>query len=200
MVATVERARTRLTVDDLLTLNKEGRDGELWEGDFVEVTPTGGPQGRIIRRLSPIDRLVDELGIGEAWGGESGFTLHLTSGQDTVLAPDLAVVPVSYARTVNRHHRGFHDVTPLLAIEVKSPSDEEKDIARKLAMYLDAGVPEVWWLRPDDATVTRHWPDRGPTVLGLGETVEGVGLLPGFSMKVDDMFPPEEAEEPSETM
>ena len=193
MVTTVERTRTTLTIHDLIAINREGGEGELWEGEYVDVSPSGGPQGRIVRRLTIIDAHAADIGVGEGWGGESGFTLHLSSGRDTVLAPDYALVPMSYARTVSRQHRGYHDVTPLLAIEVKSPTDEEKDIARKLAMYLDAGVPEVWWLRPESATVSRHWPDRDPVVHGPGEIVADVEVLPGFSMGVDDMFPPDEA-------
>lgn len=195
MVTTVERTRTALTVDGLLALNGEGREGELWEGAFVEVSPSGGPQGWIVRRLSPVvDAHATRLGVGEAWGGESGFRLHLSSGEDTVLAPDLALVPISYARTISRRHRGFHDVVPLLAVEVKSPTDEEKDIARKLAMYLDAGVPEIWWLRPEGATVSRHWPNRDLLLHGPGDVIEGVEPLPGFAIAVDHIFPPEEPE------
>ena len=196
MVTTVERTTTLLTVDGLIALNREGREGELWEGEFVEVSPSGGLQAWIIRRLSPVvDEHAGRLGVGEAWGAEAGFILRLRSGEATVLAPDLSLVPATYARTISRRHTGFHDVVPLLAAEVKSPSDEERDIARKLAMYLDAGVPEVWWLRLNKATVTRHWPDRGPVVHGPGDRIEHVELLPGFSIAVDDIFPPEEPEE-----
>jgi len=199
MVTTVELTRTAITVDGLLALNGAGREGELWEGEFVEVSPSGGPQGWIVRRLSPVvDEHASRLQVGEAWTAESGFILHLTSGDHTMLAPDIAVVPLSYTRTISRRHRGFHDVVPLLAIEVKSPSDEEKDIARKLAMYLDAGVPEIWWLRPEGATVSRHWPDRDPVVHGTGDTIAEVGLLPGFSIAVDDIFPPDDPAEDQE--
>lgn len=195
MVTTVERTTTLLTVDGLIALNRQGREGELWEGEFVEVSPSGGPQAWIIRRLSPVvDEYAGRLGVGEAWGAEAGFILRLRSGEATVFAPDLSIVPLSYTRTISRRHTGFHDVVPLLAVEVKSPSDEERDIARKLAMYLDAGVPEVWWLRAAGATVTRHWPDRDPVVHGLGDRIGGVDLLPGFSVAVDDIFPPEDPE------
>lgn len=199
MVSTVERTRTALTVDGLLALNGTGREGELWEGEFVEVSPSGGPQGWIVRRLSPrVDEHASRLQIGEAWTAESGFILHLTSGIDTMLAPDISVVPIAYARRISRRHRGFHDVVPLLAIEVKSPTDEEKDISRKLALYLDAGIPEIWWLRPEGATVSRHWPNRDLVVHGPGDTIADVDLLPGFSIAVDDIFPPDEPDEDEE--
>ncbi len=35
MVTTVELTRTAITVDGLLALNGAGREGELWEGEFV---------------------------------------------------------------------------------------------------------------------------------------------------------------------
>ena len=190
MATTVEMTKTLLTVDGLLALYRDGHEGELWEGEFVEVSPNGGPHGWVARRLhNAIDAHANRLGVGEAWGTEAGFILHLSA--DTIVGPDVSVVPAAYAASMSLDDEGFHDVLPLLVIEVKSPSDREPAMAKKLTMYLDAGIPEVWWVRPRQRTVTRHWPDRDPVVHGHGDAIDDVEALPGFSIAVDDLFPPE---------
>ena len=62
-------------------------------------------------------------------------------------------------------------------------------------MYYDAGVREIWWVRPRQKTLTRYWPDREPVVLGAEDTLADVDALPGFSMRVGDAFPPDDPKE-----
>jgi Uma2 family endonuclease len=79
-------------------------------------------------------------------------------------------------------------VPPALAIEVKSPSDREADIARNLAVYLAAGVREVWWIRPVAGQMSVHRPDRAPEIYGSDETFASSDVLPGFSFRLADLL------------
>ena len=191
MVTAAERTTTLMTNEEFAVLSRDRVRRELWKGVVVEMSPVNHLHSRVAFRLSmSLGNVVVEHGLGEIWGADTGYTIEL--GPDTVVAPDLAFAPREYAETVTDASRGFPFFVPPLVVEVKSPDDREKEIAAKLAMYLGAGVGEVWWVRPKERTLTRHWPDRTPVVLGSGETVDDVEVLPGFSMQIDDMFPPDD--------
>lgn len=52
MVTTVTRSGTLVTVEQLLEMHVEFGRLELWEGEVVEVSPTGGPHAFVVARLS----------------------------------------------------------------------------------------------------------------------------------------------------
>lgn len=163
---------------------------ELWRGIVVEMSPVNHLHSRIAFRLNArLSMFVIEHGLGEVWPADTGYTIEV--GPDTVVAPDLAFAPQAYAKTVTKMSRGFPFFIPPLVVEVKSPNDSEREIAEKLALYLAAGVGEIWWVRPMEETLTRQWLDRSPRTLGRDDLLDAVEALPGFSMEVRDVFPPE---------
>ena len=190
MVSTVERTTTLFTTEQFAEMVGEDDRCELWRGVIVEMSPVKSTHSKVAFRLgTTLGAYALRTGVGEVWPGDAGLTIE--DGPDTVVSPDLSFIPADVAARLSDDVPGFPRVVPPLAVEIKSPSDTEKEIAAKLAMYLDAGVGEIWWVRPRQRTITRHWPDRDPVVLRAGETVTDVAALPGFSMAVDDAFPPE---------
>jgi Uma2 family endonuclease len=179
-----------LTADDLLAMPPDDLEHwELWKGHLVKMSPAGGAHPWIGRRLMlALDTAATTGGIGEVWAFEAGYLLQ--RNPDTVMAPDLALVPAAYVERMSVTSEGFHHVVPPLVVEVKSPSDRETEITRKLSLYLEAGVPEVWWVRPKPQTITRYWPDRDPAVLGVEDTLDAVEALPGFTLALADLFAP----------
>jgi len=77
---------------------------------------------------------------------------------------------------------------PDLAIEVVSPSDRLRAVRAKCLAYLDAGVHLVWLVEPKHQRVTVYLPDRSTRALGLGDTLDGGAVLPGFSLPVTEIF------------
>lgn len=174
---------------ELLALGDDARI-ELIEGEPIPMSPTGVLHTVIISRLTRLlnfhSSKVLEADAFEVWGHECGFLLH--SNPDTVLAPGIAILTRDQLRAVNRTSSDYCPVPPALAIEVKSPSDREADIARKLAVYLAAGVREVWWIRPMAGQMTVHRPDRAPEMYGGDETFASSDVLPGFSLRIADLL------------
>ena len=124
----------------------EGFPAELIEGDFVkEPPPTPWHQGLVVRLLlrlagvvgpqrvlvSPTDVFVDDL---------------------NVLQPDLLVRAPGDAVT----GPSAQPTIPILAIEVLSPSTAKRDRNRKTAIYLRAGVVEVWLVDPERRAIEVH--------------------------------------------
>ena len=77
---------------------------------------------------------------------------------------------------------------PDLAVEVLSPSNLASDINLKTRQLLDAGAQAVWIVDPATRSVQIHSP-QGFTVLREGDALSGGDILPGFSIKVADIFP-----------
>ena len=189
MVAVAKPPTPLVTADDLLAMPSDDLvRRELWRGVLVAMSPAGGPHPSIgLRLLRALDAAATASGVGEMWAFDAGY--RLTTAPDTVVAPDLALVPAAYAANITVDSEGFHQVIPPLVIEIKSPSDREGQIAAKLALYFECGVPEIWWVRPKQRTITRHWPDRDPVVLGSNDILTDVEAIPGVSIALAELFP-----------
>jgi Uma2 family endonuclease len=76
---------------------------------------------------------------------------------------------------------------PELAIEVVSPSDSAEDLELKAEHYLHGGAHEVWIVYPRTKTV--HLLKTGSVkIFSQTDTLESPDLLPGFSLKIADLF------------
>jgi Uma2 family endonuclease len=104
-----------------------------------------------------------------------------------VRRPDIAFIAA--ARLTDVPDEGHVAIRPDLAIEIISPGDEVYDLDEKLADYESAGIPLVWILNPNLKTVRVVHP-RQPTIkLNAEDQLSGEEILPGFSVKVLDLFP-----------
>jgi Uma2 family endonuclease len=85
---------------------------------------------------------------------------------------------------------------PDLILEVVSPNDLAWEVDVKVTEYLQAGVPLVWVFYPDTRTVSVYRADGQAARLGMGETLRGAEVLPGFACLVADVFPRHAAAQP----
>jgi Uma2 family endonuclease len=91
---------------------------------------------------------------------------------------------------------GFFDGPPVFAVEVRSEGDygrlAEQAIAEKRRDYFAAGTLVVWEVDLLADEVVRVYsashPDR-PTVYRRGQVAEAEPAVPGWTMRVDDLFP-----------
>jgi Uma2 family endonuclease len=179
------RVRTeKFTQRDYMQL-PEGFPAELIDGDFVrEPAPTRWHQhvvleiakrldaavgsGRVV--VSPVDVFVDD------WN---------------VLQPDVLV-----SRPEDATAGSPPGAVPMLAVEVLSPSTACRDRDAKTALYLRAGVHEVWLVDPDAGTVEVHIGAVGGEGGGAGVRRFAAAdrahssAVPGFSLAWRDLEPP----------
>lgn len=143
MTVTVLPQSRPLTADDLAVLPDDGHRYELVDGTLI-VTPA--PSWRHQRAVV---RLVTAL-VGAAPAElevlTAPFDVHLAD--DTVLQPDVLV-----CRQTDLTERNL-PVTPLLAVEVLSPSTRLVDLNLKRARYEAAGCPSYWVVDPDAPSIT----------------------------------------------
>ena len=119
-------------------------------------------------------------------GPEIGF--RLARKPDTLRAPDIAFV------AKHREPQGtaafkYAELAPDLAVEVLSPEDSASDVLKKVEEYLAAGVRLVWIADPATRTVTVYRSLDDVRVQTVAQELEGGDVLPGFRVKISDIFP-----------
>lgn len=184
-----------MTADELLALADDAWQYELVDGRLVRITPTG------LEHLDITERLYDALrafvvprGLGRVTLPDTGFRLSAPSQPDVVVSPDVAYV--STARMQQLPPRGaparkrYLAVAPDIAAEVVSPDQHHPEMAKNAQLYLDKGVRLVWIVWPDQQRldVWRPGTDMPIATLSVGETLDGLDVLPGFTLPVVDLF------------
>ena len=177
--------KARFTSEELEAIQAAtGKSFELVRGELYEVMPTNRRHGRVAAQTG---RLLlnweDQTGAGEVMT-EAGYTLE--RGPDTVRGPDISFVRKDRLRAEDE--RGFPDMSPDLAIEVRSPNETWRELEAKAREYFAAGCRMVWLLEID-RFLDILWPTGERRRLELDDTVEVDDVLPGFRCKVRDFFP-----------
>ncbi len=82
------------------------------------------------------------------------------------------------------------DLAPDLAVEVLSAGNTPREMARKCREYFAAEVRWVWLVDPETRTVAVHHGPEDATVLSTADTLQGEGVLAGFTLAVSELFDP----------
>lgn len=178
------------TVEDLYRVG-DGK-AELVGGELVLMPLTGGlhgfAAGEIFVSLREYARRTE---AGYAFGDSVGFLVRLPNRRS--FAPDAAFAKVDQLTAK------FIEGAPVFAVEVRSEGDfglaAERAMAAKRADYFAAGTLVVWdvdVLREQAVRVYRASNPATPTLCARGESADAEPALPGWSMPVDDLFPPHE--------
>ena len=175
-----------LTADDLLRLHSEGVRGELIRGVLCETMAAGQRHGKIVTRLIVrLGNFVEPREFGTLVASDSGVWLE--NDPDTVREPDVAFTSVDRL-PLGEDVEGYAEVVPDLVVEVASPSDSRREVNDKARMWLSHGVRLVWVVHPDTRTVDVHRTDDRVSTLGEDDALDGMDVLPGFSLAVSTVF------------
>ncbi len=181
------------TVDQLISALELEQMGdaasrcELVAGELVPMSPAGEEHGIVSMRLGvEIYHFVREQQLGETFAAETGFVI--ARDPDTVLAPDVLVV-LTESRAGRPVRKSFFDGAPDLAVEVLSPSERVNEVAAKVARWLKAGCLEVWVADGNDGSIAIHRSATDVTCFGREDTLTGSIVLPGFEVKLANLFP-----------
>ena len=129
-------------------------------------------------------------GQGRAYTDGLGYTVpELSSGRES-FSPDTSYYDGLFP--VNRMR--FIEGAPNLAVEVRSENDygdaAELAMAAKRRDYFEAGTLVVWDVDPlaETVTVYRATDPMNPVVFRRGDVADAEPAVPGWRMKVDDVF------------
>jgi Uma2 family endonuclease len=157
---------------------------ELVDGTLVEKA-MGLPEAMLATVLSSlIQQFASARKLGLVAGADGAWEVL----PDLVRMPDVAYI--SWERLPERRlpDEPIPHLAPDLAIEVLSKSNTPAEMARKCAEYFQAGVRQVWQVDRFALTVTMFTSAMDSRVLTSDDTIDGGDVLPGFSLKVADLF------------
>ncbi len=177
-------SKTLLTADELERMpDDDSVQIELDEGELITMPPAGEEHGGCSNEIAwLLTDFVKQHRLGKVYGAETGFRL----GDDTVRSPDVAFV--RQARVEALKSRGFAKGAPDLAVEIFSPSDNVRQLMRKVKQYFAAGCDTVWIVYPEQREVQALDAHGGDRLLRIGDMIDAPELLPGFSVPVAQFF------------
>jgi Uma2 family endonuclease len=122
---------------------------------------------------------------GKVYGAEAYFRIR--KDPETNVGIDVALATADQ-RAAIRKRSSYVDGAPLLAVEVLSPNDKQKDIDEAIEEYLECGVKLVWIVDPMDETVTVYRPGKRPQLYNADQELACEPELPGFRCRVAEIF------------
>ena len=176
------------TIEDLSRVKGKA---EIVRGELRLMTPTGGLHGYAVLEIAASLREYGrQTRRGYALADNVGFIVNLPNRRS--FSPDAAFW------TGGPLTGTFIEGAPVFAAEVRSDDDygpaAERAMAEKRADYFAAGTLVVWdvdVLKEQVVRVYRASDPTMPTTYRRGEVAEAEPSLPGWSMPVDDLFPPD---------
>ncbi len=174
------------TVDDVIRLcNREPKClCELVDGVLVEKV-MGTPESRLAAWLIfTLQTYLNEYDLGILTGADGPLQILA----DQVRFPDVAFISYDRIPPDSDPSTPVPDWIPTLAVEVLSPSNTKKEMARKLRDYFEAGVELVWYVDPSDRTVRVYHSPEDVVTLTEADDLDGEQILPGFRLSIRDWF------------
>ena len=186
-MATVQTRR--VTADEFFDFvhrpENAGKHFELERGEVIELPPPMKPHGFVCGNVARIlGNHATQRRNGYVCSNEIGLIVE--HNPDTVRGADVCYYVDD--QTLETMPRRYSDAPPQLVVEVRSPTDREKKIMRRLQEYLRLGVPTVWLVDPEDRFVTVHEPNKIHQVLEESEELTGGAALPDFRCRVSEFF------------
>jgi Uma2 family endonuclease len=177
-------APTYYTADMVRALPDDGSRYEAVHGELL-VTPSPRPlhQETVGRLYAALREYTRRVGVGHAIASPA----DISWGPDTLIQPDVFVVPLHEVRTMDWARMK----TLLLAIEVLSPSSTRADRFTKRRLYQEVGVPAYWIVDADGHAVEVWTPEVAfPTVERERAVWHPAGAAESFSLALADLFRP----------
>jgi Uma2 family endonuclease len=175
------------SLDEYERLPEEEGKVDLVEGRLVRESLPGAMHGWLVAKLAArIGSQAQERGLGIAVIS-SGFVL--ADDPPTVRGTDVAFIAAGNLREHGLPD-GFWRIPPDLAVEVASPSNTRAEIREKVLEYLAAGTKLVWVVEPRDQSVTTYRSRTEVHRLSGSDILDGLDVLPGFRLRVADLFAP----------
>ena len=132
---------------------------------------------------------LQEHNLGALTGSQGGFRF----ATDLMRMPDVSFVrwdSLPDPDVIGDRETAFLETPPDLAVEVLRPGNTRKEMAIKLEEYARVGVKLVWYVDPDrqEVDVFPKARAKGKVTLGIGDTLNGGAILPGFTVPVAKLF------------
>lgn len=172
------------TAEMVRALPEDGNRYEVVHGELL-VTPAPRPWHEVVwgRLFDALRAYVRAEPVGYVFGSRS----DISWGPDTLVSPDIIVVPLEEARTLE-WARMQH---LLLVAEVLSPSSTRHDRFTKRRLYQEQNVP-LYWLVNGDEQMVEVWTPGAPFPQVEAEQLlwHAPGASAPFTLALQELFRP----------
>jgi Uma2 family endonuclease len=170
--------------DVIRVLDVENRPCELVEGTLVEKAMGFKESEIAVTIIILVGSFVRSHNLGILAGPDG--TIRLFPGM--VRIPDVTFVSWERLPGRKRPKVPIPHLVPDLVVEVLSKGNTRPEIDRKLREYFTAGVRSVWIVNPKKRTLRQYTDLNQSVLLGEDESLDGGTILPGFVLRVKDVF------------
>ncbi len=128
--------------------------------------------------------------LGRVSSEQVGYNVTIAGEtDDTIYGPDVAFlsmerIPLAQAAIA----QGSYAPAPDLIAEVVSASQSKYEVAERAQRWLGAGTRLVWNIWPERQVVDVWTPDAPVAPLHLPDHLDGLDVLPGFTLALADLF------------
>jgi Uma2 family endonuclease len=163
---------------------QEDRLYELIDGVLVEKAVSDKSSMLAAELIRLLGNFVHSMKLGWILAPDGYFRLF---GR-VMRAPD-----VSFSRRDQRAggrplDHGYSRTAPALAVEVFSPGNTVRELEQKRAEFFKAGTEMFWIVYPEQEEIVVATPTTDPRTLRRDDILDGGAVLPGFSLRVGDLF------------
>jgi Uma2 family endonuclease len=182
---------SEVPVIDLATVPPDADSNVLYEivdGEYQEIEWMGAYEGTL---ASYLNHLINAFAVTKKLGLAVNEVLFaLREDPQLQRRPDVAFV--SYDRWPEQPDAPGEawDTVPDLAIEIVSPTNRAAEIDQKIGDYFGAGVRQVWVLYPQTRRTYVFTSPTETTVYNADDLIPGGDVLPGFELRINDLFAP----------
>ncbi len=177
--------KARVSLEEFLALEPCEPELELMDGEVIQRPMVGKKHSQVAGEL----HFLLKTHVRETSEADVDFELrHLDPHTEWVFLPDVSVTLRQRLKGISFDENQPVEVLPDLAIEVLSPDDRPGRVARKIAHYMQAGVPLLWVIDPEAEQVTVWKPGESPRTAGPDDELDAAPVLPGFRVHLAALF------------
>jgi Uma2 family endonuclease len=157
---------------------------ELVDGTLVE--KFGSFLGSVIvgALIGHIGNFVEERELGVCLMGNMPFRLR----PDLIRIPSFSFTPWERFPNEELPDEEIGSTIPALVIEVPNATNTEAELERKAREYIAVGCKLAWVIDPRQKTAKVYTSAKKFKELGKNDTLDGGKVLPGFKLKLADLF------------
>ncbi|MBX3426299.1 MAG: Uma2 family endonuclease [Pirellulales bacterium] len=173
------------TIDDAIRLCESKESLCEWvDGILVDKAMGVWESGIAAVLIQLIRNFLDEQPLGFV-AGEAGMLRILP---DRMRIPDVSFIRWERFPDRKLPREAAFRIAPDLAVEILSPGNTKREMELKLAEYLNAGVQLVWYIEPTTRTAIVHRPGEPARSIDADGMLDGAGVLPGFTVRLGEIF------------
>jgi Uma2 family endonuclease len=181
--------RMRLTPEQFALLCQE--NGNLRfeltaQQELIIMPPTGTETGQRSGKLFlQVGNWAEINGTGIAFDSSTGFTLP----NGAIRSPDASWVRRERWEALTQDQQiGFAPLCPDFVVELRSPTDRLSELQEKMQEYIANGAQLGWLIDRNNKRVSIYRPGQPVEILDNPTTLIGDPILPGFVLRVPELW------------